>query len=210
MFKNIIFDWSGVIKDAAEDHVWVVNRMFKNLGGKEMSLEEMRQNWEQPYMKFWHKYYPEMTLEQEHEAYYNAILSKDCPKAKSYSGIVELIKKIKEKGACMAVLSSDSPKTIFPEIKKFELENIFIDLVVDAHDKSEVIEDLIKRNNFKKSKTVFIGDTNHEIESGRRAGIKTIAVTWGFYPENRLAALKPDFLVHNTKELEEILFNPVK
>ena len=55
MFKNIIFDWSGVVKDAVEDHVWVVNKMFKNLGGKEISLEEMRQNWEQPYMKFWNK-----------------------------------------------------------------------------------------------------------------------------------------------------------
>ena len=57
MFKNIIFDWSGVIKDAVEDHVWVVNRMFKNLGAKKITLEEMRQSWEQPYMKFWNKYY---------------------------------------------------------------------------------------------------------------------------------------------------------
>lgn len=204
-FKNIIFDWSGVIKDAVEDHVWVVNRMFKNLRGKEIDLEEMRQNWEQPYMKFWNKYYPEMTLEQEQKAYYEAILSKDCPPPKPYPGIVELIKKLKRKGFFMAILSSDAPETVFPEIKKFGLENIFDDLEVKVHDKSEMIEDLIKRNNFLKKETVFVGDTNHEIEVGKQAGIKTIAVTWGFYPENRLKVLNPDFLVHNIKELEEIL-----
>jgi phosphoglycolate phosphatase len=205
MFKNIIFDWSGVVKDAVEDHVWVVNKMFKNLGGKEISLEEMRQNWEQPYMKFWNKYYPDMNLEEEQKVYYEAILDKSCPPAKAYPGIVEFLKRLKSKGFVMVILSSDPPETIFNEIKKFDLENIFSESVVKAHDKSEEIEGLIKRNNFKKEETVFIGDTNHEIEVGKQAGTKTIAVTWGFYPENRLKALNPDFLVHNIKELEEIL-----
>lgn len=205
MFKNIIFDWSGVIKDAVEDHVWVINKMFKNLGAKKMTLEEMQQNWEQPYMKFWNKYYPEMTLEEEQKIYYEAILSEDCPPAKPYPGVVELIKEIKGRGVFMAVLSSDAPETVLPEIKNFNLENIFNDLEIKVHDKSEVIEDLIKRNNFKKEETVFIGDTNHEIEVGKKAGIKTIAVTWGFYPENRLASLSPDYIVHNIEELEKIL-----
>ena len=206
-FKNIIFDWSGVIKDAVEDHGWVVNKMIKDLGGKEITLEEMRQNWEQPYMKFWHKYFPEMTLDEEHKSYYKAILSKECPPAKVYPGIVNLIKKLKQKGVFMVVLSSDAPETILPEIKNFDLENIFDDLEIKIHDKSEVIENLIKRNKFKKEETVFIGDTNHEVEVGKQAGIKTVAVTWGFYPENRLKALNPDYLVHNIKELEEILLS---
>jgi len=205
MFKNIIFDWSGVIKDAVEDHGWVVNRMFKILGGKGMTLEEMKQNWEQPYMKFWNRYYPDMTLAEEQKIYYEAISSKDCPPAKVYSGIAELIKKVKGQGVFMAVLSSDPVTTIFSEIKKFDLENIFVEVLANIHDKSEVIHDLVKRNNFKLKETVFIGDTNHEIESGKQAGVKTIAVTWGFYPEDRLKALSPDYLVHNIKELESIL-----
>lgn len=207
MIKNIIFDWSGVIKDAVEDHGWVVNKMFKNLGGKEMSLEEMQQNWEQPYMKFWNKYFPNMTLEEEQKVYYETISSKNCPSAKSYPGIVKLIKELKSNGILMVVLSSDSEETILPEIKKFNLENVFNELAVNVHDKSEVIEDLIENNNFRKKETVFIGDTNHEIEVGKKAGIKTVAVTWGFYSENRLKALNPDYLVHNIKELEKVLLS---
>lgn len=205
MFKNVIFDWSGVVKDAVLHLDWVVNKMFQNLGGKQITIEEIRENWEQPYMKFWNKYYPEMTLEEEQKVYYEAITNKDCPEAKAYPGVVDLIKKLKESGVSMVILSSDPPETIFPEMKKFGLENIFDEAVVKIHDKSDGIEGLIERNNFKKEETVFIGDSNHEVEVGKKAGIKTIAVTWGFSTEKNLKATNPDYLVHNIKELEEIL-----
>lgn len=32
MIKNIIFDWSGVIKDCVEDHLFVVNKIFSKFG----------------------------------------------------------------------------------------------------------------------------------------------------------------------------------
>jgi len=46
MFKNIIFDWSGVIKDALECHLWLVNRIFKKFGAEEISMEELKEEWE--------------------------------------------------------------------------------------------------------------------------------------------------------------------
>ena len=207
MIKNIIFDWSGVIKDAVDDHVWVVNKMFENLGGQRIELEEMRQNWEQPYMKFWNKYYPNMTLDQEQKIYYQAIFDNNCPLAKVYPGIVELIKKFKLNGIEMTVLSSDPPETLLQEIKKFELTGIFRDVFCKVHDKAEEIHNFISKNKFKPKETVFIGDTNHEIEVGKIAGIKTVAVTWGFYPEDRLKLLNPDYLVRNLKELENVILS---
>ena len=205
MFKNIIFDWSGVIKDSLHSHVWVVSRMMETLGGKEISLNELQENWEQPFMNFWKKYYPELMLEEEIKIYYNVISRKDCPKSSDYIGIVRLIKKLKSKGVSMVVLSSDPPETLVPEIKEFGLENIFNEVMMKVHDKNDKIHELIKNNNFKKEETVFIGDSNHEVEVGKQAGIKTIAVTWGFCAEERLKATNPDYLVCNIKELENIL-----
>ena len=205
MFKNIIFDWSGVIKDAAEDYVWVINRMFGKLGGEKITLKELRQDYEQPYMKFINKYYPKMTMQEQRKLYQEAVLSKECPVSRPYPGIVKLIKKLKKKGSITAVLSGDMAETLFPEMEKFGLNNIFDELTIDVPDKLEAIGDLMKRNNFKKEETVFIGDSNHEVEVGKQAGIKTIAVTWGYYSENRLAELNPTYLVHNVKELEKIL-----
>lgn len=54
MIKNIIFDWSGVIKDAFDAHVWVVNKMLETWGSeKRFTYDELKENWEQPYMNFW-------------------------------------------------------------------------------------------------------------------------------------------------------------
>lgn len=205
MAKNIIFDWSGVIKDAAESHLWVINKIFEKFGINKISLEEFKENWEQPYMLFYNKYLPNLTLEEEQAAYKEIILSGGCPKSASYPGIAGLIKKIKEKDNFMAVISSDLPDTIFSEIKEYGLEDIFDDIITDVHDKVEAASRLIKKGNLDLGNTFFVGDSNHEIEAGKRVGIKTIAVTWGFCPEKKLQLEKPDFIARSIKDLERII-----
>jgi len=205
MFKNIIFDWSGPIKDLSENHLWVVKKMFERLSGKEISDEEIKKNYEEPYMNFWHKYFPELTIAEEQKLYKEVQADPKRPKAKSYGEIVNLIKKCKTKSIKMVVLSSDFPETILPEVEDFGLNNIFQDLNHSVHDKSEAIHKLLIKNKFKASETVFVGDSNNEMDAGHSAGMKTIGVTWGFTPENTLKKSSPDYLVHNIKELESIL-----
>lgn len=203
MIKNIIFDWSGVINDSFDRQLFVINQIFKEFGAKEMSLEELRENWEQPYMSFYNKYLPNLTLEEEQKTYEKIITGH--PAIKSFPGIVDVIKKFKAQGIKMVVLSSDSEKTLLPEIKDFGLEEIFIDVVSDSHDKSEEIKELMRRNHFEIEDTIFIGDSNHEIEVGKEIGIKTGAVTWGFCTREKLEALKPDFLIDTVEELIRII-----
>jgi phosphoglycolate phosphatase len=205
MFKSIIFDWSGVIKDCFEAHVWSVGKMMEAFGGCQISSEELKNNWQQPYMDFWHKYFPDLTFERQRETYRETITRADCPKSLAYPGIVDLIKKLKKRGVFIAIVSSDLPKTLIPEMKEYDLENIFDEIITDVPDKTEGVEKVLNKNNFSKNETVFIGDSNHEIEVGKQAGIKTIAVTWGFTSEERLKSSGPDYLVHNIIELENIL-----
>jgi len=205
MIKNIIFDWSGVIKDCVLDHLCVVNKIFKSFGIKEISLEELKENWEQPYMRFYNKYLPNLNIEQEVVAYKKAIA--ENPKAKSYPGITDLVKKFKQTKRKIVIISSDDPETILPEIENFKLKGIFNDVIVGIHDKSEAIEELIKKHNFKPKETIFIGDSNHEIEVGEKNGVITVAVTWGFSTENRLKTVNPDFIVRNLEELEKVILD---
>ena len=205
MTKNIIFDWSGVVKDAVKSHLWVVNKMFKELGRKEISMEEMRKNWKQPYMHFYNKYVPDLTLEEEQRAYKEIILSQDSPKSEAYPGIIDVIKKLKERGYFLTVISSDLPETIFPEIKRYDLKDVFNDVLTGVYDKTEALMDLVKKNNLNSKETFFIGDSNHEIEAARKVGVKSISVTWGFSTKQKLKLENPDFVVDNLEELEGII-----
>jgi phosphoglycolate phosphatase len=203
--KNIIFDWSGVIKDCVLSQLWVVNKIFEQYGVNPISLSEFQENWQQPYMLFYEKYLPKVGIEEEQRAYREAMSSPDCPKANSFPGIVDLIIELKSKGYFMTVVSSDFPETLMAEVKEYGLENVFNEIATDVHDKFEAVEALITKNNLKRDDTFFIGDSNHEIEVSKKAGIKSIAVTWGFCNEDKLKSSDPDYLFSELGQLKNLI-----
>ncbi|MFA6050070.1 MAG: HAD family hydrolase [Candidatus Paceibacterota bacterium] len=204
--RNVIFDWSGVVKDAVKSQIWIVNRIFESYGVSEISQEEFRENWEQPYILFYKKYLPEgFEKEDQSKKYREAIFHKDCPKAPSFLGIVEVIHTFKEQGLFLAVVSSDLTETVSSEIKEYGLENVFDEIVTDVHDKYDAVCEIIKKNNLSLEDTFFVGDSNHEIDVAKKAGIKSIAVTWGFNSEQRLRDKNPDHVINSSKELMNLI-----
>lgn len=203
--KNIIFDWSGVVKDAVDSQLWIINKIFKKYGIRSLSLEEFKDNWEQPYQLFYNKYLPKLSLEEEKKDYIEAIMSDDCPKSKSCFGVTELIINLKNKNSFLFVVSSDHPKTILKEIKEYGLENIFTEVITEVHDKFESVNALVQKYNLKLNETYFIGDSNHEVDVAKKIGIMSVAVTWGLCSQKRLESVNPNFLVKNIKELEDIV-----
>ncbi len=204
--KNIIFDWSGVVRDTVTNQMWIVNNIFKKYGVGEISTEEFRENWRQPPAVFYQKYLPEGYDEAERSKLFQELqLDKDCPIATSFPEVVEFIHKCKEKGYFLAVVSSDFPETLLPEVKQYGLENVFKEIITDANDKLPPTQKLIKENNLNLDDTYFIGDSNHEIDVAKETGIKSVAVTWGFTSENKLKASNPNYVAHNVQELESVL-----
>jgi phosphoglycolate phosphatase len=57
--------------------------------------------------------------------------------------------------------------------------------------------------NVKAENAVIVGDSNLDIEAGRAAGIKTIAVTYGYRPIELLKGA--DFIIDRMDELVHVL-----
>jgi phosphoglycolate phosphatase len=53
--------------------------------------------------------------------------------------------------------------------------------------------------------TIIIGDSPEDIQAGRAAGLITCAVGYGFHPQERLLAEKPDHLIDSLKQLHELI-----
>ena len=206
--KNIIFDWSGVIRDTITNQLWIVNKIFENYGVNKISLEEFRENWKQPPALFYQKYLPEGYNEEDRTKLFQELqLNKDCPKATAFSGVVKFIQKCKESGYFLAVVSSDYPETLLPEVKEYGLENIFSEIITDANDKLEPVQKIIIDNDLNLQDTYFVGDSNHETDVAKKVGIKSIAVTWGFTSEQKLRASTPDYIATNPQELEDLILD---
>ena len=65
-----------------------------------------------------------------------------------------------------------------------------------------MLNTLLERNGLTMDEIVMIGDTEHDIKLGKAAGVRTIAVTWGAAPLERLEAYKPDAIVRTMEALK--------
>ncbi len=199
MLQNLIFDWSGTLSD---DFILVykaVMQVFKELGLDEISIDEFRREQVFPYLKFYHKYDPSITKEQVEVLFEAAIHEVGDPKL--YPGVVETLSALKEKGCRMVVLSTVPQGKLDKEAKEYGVGNFFLELLGSVYDKTEVVHDLMRRHGFNPEETAFVADMEHDMAVARAAGVKAIAITWGYRTAQRLAEEKPYAIISRIEEL---------
>ena len=63
----------------------------------------------------------------------------------------------------------------------------------------------LKALKIKNSEAFMIGDTVYDIKMGKDAKINTVGVTWGYNSEEELHQENANYIIHDPKELVEIL-----
>ena len=56
-----------------------------------------------------------------------------------------------------------------------------------------------------KSETVYVGDSNVDMQTGLNAGVRTVGVSWGFRTREELAAYTPSAIVDTPEELSRVI-----
>jgi HAD superfamily hydrolase (TIGR01509 family) len=65
----------------------------------------------------------------------------------------------------------------------------------------DVILKSIERLGVAPEQCLLIGDAAPDMEAGRRAGVRTCAVTWGYGDLEAMRTHQPDFWIHSAAEL---------
>ena len=203
MNKAFIFDWSGTLSDNFHCFCQVCDLLFQELGGKPISEEEIRLNFTLPYVKFWNKYFPDLSKEKEYKLYEKYIHQVSEPEL--YPKVDEMIKFLNNLGWKIFNLSSDPISKLIPETKKSGLSNLFQKVVGDVHEKDKTIVSLINEFNLDKNLTYYVGDTSGDVEAGKFANVKTIGISWGFQHKKVLSKSNPDFLIDNIIKIKNII-----
>lgn len=71
--------------------------------------------------------------------------------------------------------------------------------------KDKTISKIIRDMKLEKSNVYFVGDEVRDIEAGAKAGVKTVAVSWGYNTKEALFKENPDFLIDSPEDLEKII-----
>ena len=69
----------------------------------------------------------------------------------------------------------------------------------------EMILKTLEVTNTTADRAIIVGDTPNDIRSGKAGGIRTCAVTYGYYPKEALIQEEPDFIVDSVMELIPLL-----
>jgi phosphoglycolate phosphatase len=119
-----------------------------------------------------------------------------------YPGVIEVLKKLHARHRLFVVSSNRAPVIEMVATRygfRDCLENI---LGADTSlSKIAKIELITKAGDEQGKSAFFVTDTTGDIREAQSAGIKTVAVTWGWHDRSRLAGVGPDHIVDHPEEL---------
>ncbi len=204
MIKNIIFDWAGVLSDDIIPSYKAIMNMFMKWGIKTLTLEEFKREFTIPYMNFYRKF-TNMPKKKVDDLFIKEIYVVGEPRP--FKGVKNLLNFLDKRAINLVLLSSHPQKKLEEEIERYCLQKFFVEVNGSVHDKTKIIEKIMKRNEFAPEETAYVGDMTHDIEAGKMAGVMTIAVSWGYQTKEQLRREKPDLIIDKLEEIKKIVFD---
>lgn len=106
----------------------------------------------------------------------------------------------------LAIISSNSSQAIRKILARFQYNGCFQDILGSEFHLSKKIkiDYAVTTCGISRENAYYVGDTSGDVREGKAAGVKTIAVTWGWHSRKMLVAAQPDFLIDDPKELKNI------
>lgn len=202
MKKIIIFDFDGTLANTLMINLQIVKNLGLNHGREitEPMVEEfknvsasdfLRENGISKIKLYFHF----RKIKKE--------LGKRMDEVDIFPGIKEEIGKMHKAGFRLGILSSNDKKNIEAFLKKYELEGFFDFIYTERNifGKDTKLKFMMKLFRLRPEDVVYIGDEVRDIEAAKRAGIKNIAVAWGYNSPKILEAATPNALAEHPKQI---------
>jgi pyrophosphatase PpaX len=127
-----------------------------------------------------------------------------------YPGVLDAIREVKARGVKTGLVTSKNQQGALRGLRLVGLHGL-IDVMVCADDVEhpkphpEPVERAVRLLGTDPGKAVYIGDSIHDMRSGRAAGVKTAAVLWGPFGREHLAHAEPDYWLDRPEHIPDLL-----
>lgn len=140
---------------------------------------------------------------QFHHAHHDSLI-------KSYPGVREMIESVRSAGARLGVVTSKRRWSSERALEMFDLRR-FIDVVICAEDTEkhkphpEPVCRATESLGVPPNRTAFTGDSIHDIEAGKGAGVVTVAALWGPTDSESLRRARADYYAESPANVPLLL-----
>ena len=204
-YDLIIFDMDGTILNTLEDLKNSLNYVLQQAGYQTRTLEEVRTFVGNGIRKTIERALPSDIEEEKIDELFSLFMDyyaiHNTDNTKPYNGVIDLLKELKHLGYKTAVVSNKQDSAVKSLCKKFftglfdveigEKENI-----AKKPDPDEVNE-VLKILNIDRTKSIYIGDSEVDIQTAQNSKMKSIIVDWGFRDRKFLYEHGAEVIVSN-------------
>lgn len=213
-YQLAIFDLDGTLLDTLEDLADSVNYVMRSFGCPERTLPEVRAFVGNGIRKLVERSAPKGTAEEEVDrmlARFIEYYKEHCAdKTRPYAGIPELLQALREKGVKIAVVSNKADAAV-----KALCEQYFPGMLDEAVGERagiarkpapDTVNEVLKSLQIDKSRAVYIGDSEVDVQTARNAELDCIAVDWGFRDASVLKEAGAEVIVSTPEALDAYFF----
>ena len=213
-FSNVIFDLDGTLLDTLADLADSCNHVCANHGWPTHDYSDYRYFIGNGAAKLVERAIPESVRGTQlgQEALNEFLVYYEQHKADKtgpYAGMPEVVDTLKQAGIKIAVLTNKPDAAAGPVMEQyypgvFELVQGGLPGVPLKPDPTPVHK-LLERMGAGREGTLFVGDSNVDIQTARNSGLSGCGVLWGFRTADELLAEGADHLAGTADELAELI-----
>ena len=209
----LFFDLDGTLLNTLDDLRDVVNTILVRYQMPEITPEQTAAFVGNGAGHLIHCAVPEGTPEEQEKkilAEYRQYYQEHCQvRTAPYSGIPEMLERLKEAGCVMAVVSN-KPDAAVKELNRHFFKGLLDSAIGESAEirrkpAPDTVFEAMRQTGAEQSSSVYIGDSEVDIETARNAGLPCISVSWGFRNKQELEAAGAQVIAGNAEELEQLL-----
>lgn len=216
----ILFDLDGTLIDSVPDLALAVNRMLETLGRERFEEERIR-GWVGNGAAVLIRRALSGNREAEGKlddalfeearglflSHYGENLAR---RSRCYEGVPETLRRLRERGHRLAVVTNKPDPFVEPLLKAFGLEGLFEMIVggeslpVKKPDPLPLIHSC-ESLGVEPARALMVGDSRNDIQAARAAGIHSVGVRYGYNYDEPIDVYGPDAVIDSFAELAEIV-----
>ena len=220
--RLIVFDLDGTLIDSAPDLVKAVNYALTKLD-KPTHSQVTIQQWigngadvlvKRALLNNWHVGEIPDDFEDAFELFKTYYAEHDWVHSRLYDGVLETLQTLKNDGFKLACITNKTARFTNPLMETAGLAPYFDfiasgDTFVEMKPEPLPLLETAKLFNVVPENAWMIGDSINDISAGKRAGFKTIAVSYGYAGQHSMAELNADYTVNAILEIVDLIKNEI-
>jgi phosphoglycolate phosphatase len=213
--RAIFLDLDGTLIDSGYDLANSINYMLEKLDKKQFDIQTIK-SWVgngsvmlvKRALSGGFDIKDNIEFERGYEIFMKHYEENVCIDTKIYPNVLETLKKLKNNYK-LVIITNKPHKFVNPILKTLKMD--FFDFVLGAgilkekkpHPKPILF--CLDKLNLNKDEVIMVGDSKNDIISAKEAGVKSVAVSYGYNYNEDIARYKPDYVINDFKEIIDIL-----